>query len=112
MFVMLLHFVIVAAAIILVSQVVKGIEVKNFGSAFLAALLLGVANALIRPILMFLTAPINWMTFGLFALVVNGVLLKLVAEFLEGFKVRTWMAAILGALLISIVSSIMRAILL
>ena len=112
MFVMLLHFVIVAAAIILVSQVVKGIEVKNFGSAFLAALLLGVANALILPILMFLTAPINWMTFGLFALVVNGVLLKLVAEFLEGFKVRTWMAAILGALLISIVSSIMRAILL
>ena len=112
MFVMLLHFVIVAAAIILVSQVVKGIEVKNFGSAFLAALLLGVANALILPILMFLTAPINWMTFGLFALVVNGVLLKLVAEFLEGFKVRTWTAAILGALLISIVSSIMRAILL
>lgn len=112
MLVWIIHFCIVAVAMILVSYIIPGITVKKFGSAFIAAIVLGLANLLIKPILMFIAAPINWLTFGLFAFVISGLLLKLVAELVEGFKVKGWLDAILGALLIGIVSGIMEKILL
>lgn len=112
MLTMLLHFCLVAVAMLLVSYVIPGIKVKSFGTAFIAALVLGLANMFIRPILRFLTAPINWLTLGLFSLVISGLILKLVAELVDGFEVKGWLDAILGALLISIASGIMTAILL
>jgi putative membrane protein len=112
MLVWLIHFCIVAIAMIFVSYLIPGITVKNFGTAFIAALVLGVVNALIKPILLFITIPINILTLGLFTLVINGLLLKLVAELVDGFKIKGWLEAILGALLISIVSVVLRAVLL
>lgn len=112
MLVMLLHFCLVAVVMILVSYVIPGIKVKSFGSAFIAAVVLGLANMFIRPILNFFTAPINWLTLGLFSLVISGLILKLVAEFVDGFEVKGWLDAILGALLISIASGILTAVLL
>ena len=112
MLVMLLHFCLVAVVMILVSYVIPGIKVKSFGSAFIAAVVLGLANMFIRPILNFLTAPINWLTLGLFSLVISGLILKLVAELVDGFEVKGWLDAILGALLISIASGILTAVLL
>jgi putative membrane protein len=112
MLVLLIHFCIVAVAMILASYIIPGIKVKSFGTAFIAALVLGLVNLLIKPILSFLTAPINWLTLGLFALVISGLLLKLVAELVDGFEVKGWLDAILGALLISIASGLMQAILL
>ncbi len=112
MLTLLLHFCIVAGAMLLVSYFMRGIDVDGVGSAFIAALVLGLANLVIKPILMFLTAPINWLTLGLFTFVINGLLLKLVAEFVDGFRVRDWLSAILGSIFISVLSSIMHAILL
>ena len=112
MLITILHFCLVAAALLLVAHIVKGFEVKDFGSALIVALVLGLANVLIRPILAFFSAPLNWVTFGLFTFVIDGALLKFVAEFIEGFKVRTWTAAIIGAVLLSIISGILHAVLL
>ena len=112
MLTMILQFCLVAIAMILVSYIIPGIKVKTFGSAFIAAIILGLANMLIRPILQFITAPINWLTLGLFSLVISGLILKLVAELVDGFEVKGWLDAILGALLISIASGVMTAILL
>jgi putative membrane protein len=112
MLILLIQFCLVAVAMLLVSYILPGVRVKNFGAAFVAAILLGLVNALLRPILMFLTAPINWLTLGLFALVINGILLKLVAEFIDGFEIDGWLYAIVGAILISIFSGVMMAVLL
>ncbi len=112
MLVTIIHFCLVAVAMILVSYLIPGIKVKSFGSAFIAAIVLALANMLIRPILSFLTAPINWLTLGLFSLVISGIILKLVAELVAGFEVKGWLDAILGALLISITSGVLAAVLL
>ena len=109
---MLLQFCLVAVAMLLVSYVMPGIKVKSFGTAFIAAIVLGLANMFIRPVLRFITAPINWLTLGLFSLILSGLILKLVAELVDGFEVRGWLDAILGALLISIASGILTAVLL
>ena len=108
----IIHFCIVAVAVILAAYFIPGIKVKSFGTAFITALVLGLVNLLIKPILMFIAAPINWLTFGLFAFVISGLLLKLVAELVDGLEVKGWLDAILGALLISVASAIMHAILL
>lgn len=109
---MILRFCLVAVAMILVSYVIPGIKVKSFGAAFIAAIVLGLANMLIRPILDFLTAPVNWLTFGLFSFVISGVILKLVvAEMVDGFEVKGWLDAILGAVLIGVTSGLLTGIL-
>ncbi|MBD3304944.1 phage holin family protein [candidate division KSB3 bacterium] len=112
MLILLIHLVIVAIAIIAASYIIPRIRVRNFATAFLTAVVLGLINLLIRPILMFLTLPINILTFGLFTFVINGLLLKLVAELIEGFTVEDWLSAILGSVLISVLTVIMQAILL
>ncbi len=96
MLITILHFCLVAVAMLFVAHIVKGFEVKGFGAALIAAVVLGLANVLIRPILAFFSAPFNWVTFGLFTFVIDGILLKLVAELIEGFKVKTWTAAIIA----------------
>ncbi len=111
MLVTIIRFCLVAAAMILVSYVIPGIKVKSFGSAFIAAIVLSLANMFVRPILAFFTAPINWLTLGLFSLVISGLILKLVAELVDGFEVKGWLDAILGALLISITSGVLTAVL-
>ena len=112
MLVWIIHFCLVAVAVILAAYIIPGIKVKSFVTAFIVAIVLGLVNLIIKPILMFITAPINWLTFGLFAFVISGLLLKLVAELVDGFEVKGWLDAILGALLISVASAIMHAILL
>lgn len=108
----ILQFCIVAIAMILASYIIPGIKIKSFVTAFIAAIILGVINLFIGPVLRFLTAPITWLTFGLFSLVINGLLLKLAAELVDGFDVKGWLDAILGALLISVTSSVLMTILL
>jgi putative membrane protein len=107
MLTILIKWCIVAVAMLAVSYLLKGVHVRSFGAAFIAAIILGLVNALIRPILMFLSAPINWLTLGLFTFVINGVLFKLVAELVDGLEVKDWISAIFGSVLISIVSTIM-----
>ena len=108
----LIHFCLVAVSMLVVSHFLPGIKIKSFGTAFVAALVLGLINLLVAPILHWVTAPINWLTLGLFAFVVNGVLLKLVAALVDDFEVKGWLSAILGAFLITLISGLLQRLLL
>ena len=105
----LLRWVINAFALWLVSLVVPGIEAESVAATFLAALVLGILNALVRPLLFLLTLPINLLTLGLFSLVINGVMLELTGTVVSGFHVHGMGSAILGALLLGITSFVLSA---
>jgi putative membrane protein len=100
-----LHWIISAFAVMITAYVVRGFKVKSFWSALGAALIIGIANAILWPILIFLTLPINILTFGLFTFVVNGIVLKICAAIMPGFKIDTWTAAIIGAIILAVVST-------
>lgn len=96
--------VVVGLLLYVVARLVPGMEVDGVGHALLAGLVLGIVNALIRPLLVFLTLPITILTLGLFLLVINALLLRLAAAPVPGFRVRGFGAAFLGALLLSVFS--------
>jgi putative membrane protein len=100
----LIHTVVLAVAIWVTAQVVSGISVASWQALALAALVLAVVNAIVRPILLILTLPITVLTLGLFYLVINGAAFGLAAALVPGFQVGSWTAAILGALLTSVIS--------
>jgi putative membrane protein len=100
----LIHTVVLAVAIWVTAQVVPGVTVVSWTALAVAALVLGVVNAIVRPILLLLTLPITVLTLGLFYLVVNGAAFGLAAALVPGFQIESWTAAILGALLTSVVS--------
>ncbi len=100
----LLRLLINALALLVVAYVVPGIEVSSFYIALIAAVILGLLNAILRPILIILTLPITVLTLGFFALVINALIFWFVASFLEGFMVRGFTAAFVGAIIMWIVS--------
>jgi putative membrane protein len=101
----LLHWMVSALALMITAYIVKGFEVKSFVTALIASIVIGFANAVIWPILIFLTLPINVLTLGLFTLVINGMVLKICAAVMPGFQIKTWFAAIIGAIILSVVST-------
>ena len=86
--------------------ILPGIKANSFLSFLIAATVLGLINAFIRPVLWFLTAPLSVLTFGLFALVINALMLMLAASLVRGFKVKGFGSALLGALLMALVGAI------
>ena len=96
-----IHIVVTAALLSVVGSLVSDIEVEDGTSAVVGALVLGLANAFIRPILVLLTLPITLLTLGLFIWVVNAFMLKLTAEFVPGFRVNGFKAAMVGSLLLT-----------
>ncbi len=88
----------------LASRLVHGIVVTSVSSLIAAAVLLGLVNAIVRPIVFLLTLPFVLLTFGLFLILINALMLELVAMMLHGFSVENFGAAILGSLVISLVS--------
>ncbi len=101
----ILRALVAALGLWIASRYVHGIEVRSIESLLAAAVLLGLVNAFVRPIVLLLTLPFTLITLGLFLLVVNAAMLELVAMFLHGFKVHSfWPAAILGSIVVSIVS--------
>jgi putative membrane protein len=105
LFFSLIHWFISALALMLTAYLVKGFKVKSFIAALIAAIAIGFANAVIWPVLIFLTLPINILTFGLFTFVVNGAVLRICAAFLPGFEIDSWLSAIFGAIILSLVST-------
>lgn len=105
------HFLVTWAAtalgLLIISQLRWGIEAKNLSTALVAGLVLGLLNAIVRPILGFLTFPITLLTLGLFALVLNALMVMLMAALVKGVQLRNgfW-----GALIVSILLSIFNAI--
>lgn len=103
----LLRWAATALAIGVAAQVLPGITVDSPWAAIVAALLLGLVNATLRPILLLLTLPITVLTLGLFALVVNGAMLALVAGLVKGVHVAGFGSAVLGGVVISLVGSLL-----
>jgi putative membrane protein len=86
------------------SAIVPGVDISGAGTLLIAAILLGVVNALVRPLVVVLTLPITLVTLGLFLLVVNAAMFGLVASFLDGFRVTGFWPALFGAIVVSITS--------
>jgi putative membrane protein len=99
-----IHTLVLAVAIWITANVVPGVVVTSWTALAVAALVLGIVNAIVRPILLILTLPITVLTLGLFYLAVNGMAFGLAAALVPGFQIASWKAAILGALLTSVVS--------
>jgi len=99
-----LRLLVVAFGLWLASALVPGIEVQGLWTLLGAALLLGIVNAVVRPLLVILTLPITFVTLGLFILVVNGLCFWFVAWLIDGFRVKGFWPAVGGALVVSAVS--------
>ena len=107
----LVHWAIVAAALWLAAYLIPGVVVSSVQALLIAAFVLGLVNALVRPVLTILTLPITIITLGLFYLVVNGAAFALAAALVPGFELAGFGSAVLGALLVSIVSWVLGGIL-
>ncbi|MBI4517043.1 MAG: phage holin family protein [Deltaproteobacteria bacterium] len=105
---LVVRWVVTAFALWLTSQLVSGIELHGAGAVFIAALVLGVLNACLRPLVLFFTLPINLLTLGLFTLVVNGLMLWLTSGVVRGFEVHGFWSAVGGALLLSLISFVLN----
>ena len=103
----LIRAAVVALGLWLASQIAPGVEIRSTGSLIAAALLLGIVNAFVRPILVILTLPITLLTLGLFLLVINGLMIELVSHFLGGFVVLGLWPAILASVVVAITSWLM-----
>jgi putative membrane protein len=108
----LARWLITMVTILLIAYILPGvIWVSGIGAAIIAALSLGLVNAILRPIVIILTLPLTFLTFGLFLLVINGLMLALVAWLVPGFYVGGLGGAIIASLLISLVSWILSRLL-
>ena len=96
-------------AIILTSYLLSGIHVDGFLAAFFAAAMLGILNALFRPVALLITLPINILTLGFFTFVINALMLKMASGVISGFDVEGFGSAILGSLMISVISWLLNS---
>ncbi len=100
----LFRWIINALALLLVANVVPGFHMESFFSALIAALALGLVNALVRPLLFVLTLPVTIVTLGLFTFVINALMLWLVSSMVKGFDITGFVPALLGAMVLWIFS--------
>ena len=100
----LAHLLLTAALLLLVANLVRGVEVEGWGSAILGALVLGLVNAFVRPLMVVLTFPLTILSFGLFLLVVNALMLWLVAAMVPGIRVQGFGPALLGSLVLTLLN--------
>lgn len=102
--ILLFKWLALALAIMFVGWVVPGITVSSFATALVASIVIALVNVVIKPILVFLTLPINILTLGIFILVINALLFMFVAYLVPGVEVDGFWSAFLGALILSILS--------
>jgi putative membrane protein len=103
---LILRWFLNALALMLVAYFYSGVQVSGISAALIAALVLGLVNALIRPVLILLTLPVTLLTLGLFIFVINALMFWLVAEMVPGFKVSGFLAALLGSLMFSVITMV------
>jgi putative membrane protein len=96
------RWLLLAAALLLVAHLYSGVTVASFGAAMIAALVLGLFNTLVRPLLVLLTLPVTLLTLGLFLFVINALMFWAAAEVLDGFSVTGFRAALVGSVLYSL----------
>lgn len=106
----LLRWLISALSLMFVAYLVPSVQVDSFYAALIAALVLGLVNALVRPIFILLTLPINLLTLGLFTLVINGFMLWLVSTAVKGFTITSFVGALWAAIILWLVGWITNSI--
>jgi putative membrane protein len=109
---LLIVWLLNALALLVVAYVMPSIDVSGFGGALIAAAVIGLVNMLVRPFLVLLTLPVTILTLGLFIFVINGILFFIVGNLLESFEVQSLWSGILGAVLYSLISWALTALLL
>ncbi len=108
---LLILWLINTIALFALPHLLDSVQVDSFSTALLAALLLGLVNTLIRPILILLTLPVTFLTLGLFIFVINGLMFWAVADLVQGFRVASFGAAIVAAIVYSMISWLLSALL-
>jgi putative membrane protein len=106
---LIVRWLLLAAALLLVAHLYPGVTVASFGSALVAALVLGLFNTLVRPLLVLLTLPVTILTLGLFLFVINALMFWAAASVLDGFAVTGFVAALVGSLLYSLCGLVIDA---
>ena len=106
----LVHWAVMTFALWVASHVFKGIKYSSAGALWVAALLLGLANAVVRPILVWLTLPLTILTLGLFLLVINALMVLLVSALVKGFEVKGFWTAFFAAIFIAVLSFLIYAV--
>lgn len=101
---LILLWVLNAVALLAVAYLLPSIQIASFGSAMIAAVLLGLVNAVVRPVLILLTLPATLLTLGLFLFVINGLMFWLAGSMINGFAVESFWSAFFGSLLYSLIS--------
>ncbi|HYM68835.1 MAG TPA: phage holin family protein [bacterium] len=104
---LLIRWAINAVALYLTTLVVPGLQVANFTGAVIAALVLGIVNAVLRPILLLLTLPLTILTLGLFTLVINAGMLYVVAAVTHRLVITSFLSALIGAIVLSVISFVL-----
>lgn len=104
---LLVKILINAVALMFTANLIDGIYVDGVGSVIIAAIILGIINAVIRPVLLILTLPLNVLTLGLLTFAINGLMLKLVAVVVGGFDIAGFWPAVVGAIILSVVSTVL-----
>jgi len=105
----LIHWFLSAVAVWLVSEIVPGFNVSSLGSALIAALVIGLVNATLGIFFKIVTFPLTVMTLGLFWLIINGIMLLVAAKFVPGFAIDGFITAFIGAIVLSILNMVLRA---
>ena len=105
---LLVHWFLSALCLLIVAHFVQGFDVRGFGTALIAAVVIGLVNGTIGALLKLITFPLAILTFGLFYLIINALMLKLAAVFVPGFIVRGFWPAIWGGVILSLLNIIVR----
>ena len=98
----IVRWLLLAAALLLVAHLYPGVSVASFGAALIAALVLGLFNTLVRPLLVLMTLPVTLLTLGLYLFVINALMFWAAASVLDGFNVAGFSAALIGSLIYSV----------
>ena len=106
---LIVKWVLSASALLFVAYVYQGVTVASFGSAMLAALVIGLLNAVVRPVLVVLTLPVTVLTLGLFLFVINALVFWAAAGVLDGFQVRDFVAALIGSLIYTVIGVVIES---
>lgn len=104
---LLVAWVVTTASLLIISKLPVGVEIDNLSKAVISAVVFGILNALVRPIIAFLAFPITFLTFGLFAIVINAIIFGLAAWLVPGFRLRWgFWSALLGAILLGVINGL------
>lgn len=107
----IIQIIITSLVLLLMAKMVKGVEIDSWGSALFAAFILGLVNAFVKPLMVLLTIPLTIITMGLFLLVINALVLQLVAALTPGVRISGFGQAVLGSIVLTILTLLVQMVL-